>query len=267
MSEHQGTIGIRIPRAFILLVGAAVGILFGLVLLMMTGRPAGAAVLPGLPSSPITQTAAPVVTTLSGVTQGLVTTVSDTVPAATNNVLSPVLPSLGSTVSSTSAGLVSGTTGAVQSLGAPNGPAGLVSGAAVPALPVLSSSPPALLGGIVSQGSRPTPTEPSPPQSAANAGVALRTGSAAFFSLGMSTQSALVSGPQTPSSPQPRRPTVPVYPPVPAGATSGSGAHNGPLDSLPPTILVLALLVAAGMGLERRQRPKARFDLRFSPPG
>jgi hypothetical protein len=245
MSEHQGKIGIRLPRAFILLMGAAVGILLGLVLLLTTGRPAGAALLPGLPSNPITQTTALVATTL----------------------LSPVLPSVSSTVSSGSAGVLDGVSGAAQSLGAPNGPLGLVSGVTLPALPVLSSSPPALLGGIVSQGSRPTPTEPSPPQSAANAGVALRTGSAASFSQGMSTQSTLVSGAQTPSSPQPRRPKVPVFPPVPAGATSGSGAHNGPLDSLPPTILVLALLVAAGMGLERRQRPKATFDLRFSPPG
>lgn len=267
MSEHQGTIGIRIPRVLILLIGAAVGILLGLVLLMMAGRPAGAALLPGLPNNPIARTTAPVVTTLSGVTEGPVTTVSNAVPVAANNVLSPVLPSVGPTVSSASADLLNGATGAVQSLSAPNGPLGLVSGVTLPALPVLSSSPPAPLGGIVSQGSRPTPTEPSPPQSAANAGVALRTGSAAFFSHGMSTQSTLASVPTAPSSPQPRHPMVPVFPPVPAGVSSGSGAHSGPLDSLPPTILVLALLVAAGMGLERRQRPKARFDLRFSPPG
>jgi hypothetical protein len=172
MSELQGKIGIRLPRAFILLMGAAVGILLGLVLLLTTGRPAGAALLPGLPSNPITQTAARVATTL----------------------LSPVLPSVSSTVSSASAGVLNGASGAVQSLGAPNGPLGLVSGVTLPALPVLSSSPPALLGGIVSQGSRPTPTEPSPPQSAPNAGVALRMGSAASFSQGMSTQSTLVAG-------------------------------------------------------------------------
>jgi hypothetical protein len=241
----------------------AAGIVLGLLLLIMSGRPADAAVLP----STITQAVAPVTTTLSG---GLpdVAGPLDIVPTAANAVLSPSLPALGSTVSSVSTDLLNGATGAVQSLGGPNALLGSVP-ALIPALPVPSPPAPALLGGIGGQGFRTTPTLSSRTLSAPTVDVVSGTGSAAFFSRGTPTRSALVVGAGWPVDPQPspRLPSVPGLPLAGVGASSGSGAHSGPLDSLPPTILVLALLVAAGMGLEHRRRPRARFDLRFSPPG
>jgi hypothetical protein len=265
MSADQGTLGIRLPRVFLLLIGAALGILFVLVLLSLSARPAGAATLPGLPN-PVSAVTSPVTTTLGDATAGVASTVGNTVSAVPTGVVSPALPVIGSVVSAPT-GLLGGAAGSVQSLGGSNGPIGTLPALTVPALPVLSSSPPALLGGIVGQGPRSMPTEPSPPQSAAIVGVVLRTGSAAFLSQRIPTGAASAGGPTWPVDPQPRHPSTPALPPAGTVSYSGSGAHNGPLDSLPPTILVLALLVAGGLGLERRRRPKARFDLRFSPPG
>jgi hypothetical protein len=238
--------------------GMVAGLLLGLLLLIMSGRPADAAVLP----SAITQTAAPATTTLSGAPAGLNGPLDTIAP---NAPLNPTMPVISSTVSSESTDLLDGATGAVQLLGGPN--TLLVSvPALIPALPVPSA--PALLGGIGRPDLQTTPTLSGRTLSAPAADVVSGTGSATF-SHGTLTGSALVVGPAGPVDPQrsPRLPSVPELLLATAGTASGSGAHNGPLDSLPPTIVVLALLVAAGMGLERRRRPMARFDLRFSPPG
>jgi len=265
MSADQGTLGIRLPRAFLLLIGAALGILFVLVLLSLSERPAGAATLPSLPSS-VSGVTSPVTTTLGDAMAGATSTIGNPVPPVPTGAISPALPVIGVVVSAPT-GVLSGAAGSIQTLGGPNGPIGALPALPVPALPVLSSSPPALLGGIVGQGLRSTPTEPSPPQSAAIVGVVLSTGSAAFLSQRIPSGAVSAGGPTWPVDPQPRHPSTPALPPAGTVSYSGSGAHNGPLDSLPPTVLVLALLVAGGMGLERRRRPKARFDLRFSPPG
>jgi hypothetical protein len=241
----------------------AAGIALGVLLLMMSGRPADAVVLP----STIPQTVAPVMTTLGDAPANLSGPLATVVPTAANAVGTSTLPAAASTVSSVSTDLLNGATKAVQSLGGPNTLLGSVP-ALIPALPVSSSPAPALLGGIEGQGLRTTPTLSSRTLSAPTVDAVSGTGSAAF-SHGTSTHSVLVVGPAWPLDPQrsPRLPSVPELLLATAGTSSGSGAHNGPLDSLPPTILVLALLVAAGMGLEHRRRPRARFDLRFSPPG
>jgi hypothetical protein len=234
------------------------GLVLGLVLLFMSGHPADAAVLP----STITQTAAPVTTTLSGAPADLNGPLGTLVPTAS---LNATVPAASSAVSSVSTDLLDGVTGAVQ---LPGGPSNLrVSVPALnPALPVPSA--PVLLGSIGRPGLGTTPTLSSRTLSAPTVDVVSGTGSAAF-SHGTSTRSALVVGPAWPVDPQrsPRLPSVPELLLATAGTNSGSGAHNGPLDSLPPTIVVLALLVVAGMGLEHRRRPTTRFDLRFSPPG
>ena len=242
----------------------AAGIALGVLLLMMSGRPADAVVLP----STIPQTVAPVMTTLGDAPANLSGPLATVVPTAANAVGTSTLPAAASTVSSVSTDLLNGATKAVQSLGGPNTLLGSVP-ALIPALPVPSPPAPALLGGIGGQGFRTTPTLSSRTLSAPTVDVVSGTGSAAFFSRGTPTRSALVVGAGWPVDPQPspRLPSVPGLPLAGVGASSGSGAHSGPLDSLPPTILVLALLVAAGMGLEHRRRPRARFDLRFSPPG
>jgi hypothetical protein len=236
----------------------------GLLLLIMSGRPAGAAVLP----TPITGTVAPVTTTLGGTPADLIGPLDAAAPTAVHAAVpNPVVPTVSSNASSVSTDLLNGATEAVQSLGGSNTLLGFVP-ALIPALPVSSSPASALLGEVESQGLRTTPTQSSRTLSAPTLDVVSGTGSA-VFSHGTSTRSALVAAPAWPVGPQrsPRLPSVPELLLATAATGSGSGAHNGPLDSLPPTILVLALLVAAGMGLEHRRRPKARFDLRFSPPG
>jgi len=246
-----------LPKAFVLGMGMVAGLLLGLLLLIMSGRPADAAVLPNT----ITQTATTPTTTFSGAPADLNGPLDTIVPTAP---LNPTVPVISSTLSSVSTDLP-GATGAVQSLGGPN--TLLVSVPALtPALPVPSA--PALPGGIGRPDVPTTPTLSGRTLSAPTADVVSGTGSAAF-SHGSLTRSALVAGPAWPVDPQrsPRLPSVPELLLATAGTSSGSGAHSGPLDSLPPTSVVLALLVVAGMGLERRRRPMARFDLRFSPPG
>jgi hypothetical protein len=128
---------------------------------------------------------------------------------------------------------------------------------------VPSSTAPSAPVGVVSQGAQTTASMSSRTLSAPALGVVLGTGSAALLPLGAPTRSA----PSDPIGPQP----VPRYPSpnllTSMGTASGSSGHGSPLDSLPPVIVVLAILAAAGMGLERRRRPTTRFDLRFSPPG
>jgi hypothetical protein len=243
-------------------VGVVAGFVFAVIMLLLSAHSAGASVLPNLPPvpAPVTQVLGPVTTTLGDVTANVGSAVDNSLPSA------PV--SLAPTLTSTATGPVNTATSAVNSLGGPNGPEGALPALPITALPVLSSPAPTALVGVVSQGAQTTATLSSRTLSAPTLDVVLSTGSAALSSPRMPARSAGVVAPSAPVGPRP----VPGHPsPNPLlaimGGGSGSGVHGSSLDSLPPTILVLALLVAAGMGLERRRRPKARFDLRFSPPG
>lgn len=263
MSEDPGTLRIRLPKPLLVVAAlAAVGVL-GLLLLLASARPAGAAVLPGL--SPVTQTLTPAATAVGDDLASLSTPPVATAPLPPPP---PLVPAVTSTASSATSSLLQGGGSAVQSLAGSTVPPGLVPPLTVPALPV-PSAPPALpvLGAVVNQGPPTTAIMPSQPLSATALGVVIRTGSADFV-LGIPTPGVLAADPNRPAGPSPSFPTPSSPNPlVTPGASSGLGVHGSPLDSLPPTILVLALIVVAGLELERRRRPKARFDLRFCPPG
>lgn len=275
MSEDHDTLRISLPQPLIAVAGIVVGLALCALLLLLSGRAAGAAVLspPPGPVSAVTTTLGDVVTTTPSSVAGTIVS-PDPVAAVV------------ASVASDASQVASGGSSAVQSLG---GPAGLAPVAAAlplsapsvlplsappvlpsPALSVLSPPTPLVLGDVVHQGPQTTPTLPSRSASVTTLGVVLRTGSAGlFFSHRTSTRSAPADGHPWPLEPMPapRRPSVPELPPVAVGATSGSGFHTGTLDALPPAVLVLALLAAGGVCLERRRRPIFRYDLRFSPPG
>jgi hypothetical protein len=242
-------------------VGVVAGFVFAAIMLLLSSHLAGASVLPNPPPlpAPVAQVLSPVTTTLGDMTTNVGTAV-ESLPSTPVSLTSPL--------TSTATGLVNTATSAVNSLGGPNGPEGALPALPITALPVLSSPAPTALVGVVSQGAQTTATLSSRTLSAPTLDVVLGTGSAALSFPRVPARSAGVVAPSAPVGPRP----VPAHPsPNPLlatmGGSSGSGVHGSSLDSLPPTILVLALLVAAGMGLERRRRPKARFDLRFSPPG
>jgi hypothetical protein len=270
MLEQTRTLQLRLLRALIVCTGAAAAIGLGVVLRAMWGRPAGATVLPTVPDT-ISHAVPPVSSTLDSAPGDVGTAVSDVVA-------NPTPPAIVSKVVGTTGGVVaslSGTTGQVLPVApsTPSLPVILVppstpSQLPIPALPVPSS--PANLRGLVGQGP-PTTALATPSLSATTTDDFSRTGSAALFSQWTPSRSVLDGGTAWPVAPRPApgRPSAPALPLVTLGATSssGSGLHGLSLDSLPPTILVLALLVGAGTVLERRRRPMTRFDLRFSPPG
>jgi len=297
--SDPGTPRIHLSGAILLAVFGAGFALAVAILLFSSGR-AGAAELPGLPAqltqtlapvtqtlAPVTQTLAPVTQTLAPVTQTLapVTQTLAPVTQAVGGVLAPlsgVLPGSasglsatlgmpGQVVGSTSNQRLSTGTATFASLGGPTGPMGSRSALSVPALPVssLPTNANAVLGGVMIQGPLATAIEPrSATSDSGSLGVVHGTGSAdvlpKFSLIGLGSISGLKAVSPRPS---PHRPLLPGLPLGAMGSPSGSGAHGSALDSLPPAALVLALLVAAGMGLEGRRRPKLRFDLRFSPPG
>ena len=76
-----------------------------------------------------------------------------------------------------------------------------------------------------------------------------------------------------PGAPRPRRAPRPLRDPVPSAPTgaaidsSSSGHGSGPLDALPPSALLLPVLVMAGVVLGRgKEHPLLSFP-RFVPPG
>lgn len=262
MSEDPGTLGIHLPKPLIVVAALAAGVVLGVLLLVASARPAGASVLPGLP--PVTQTITPVATTVSDDLGSL----TQALPAASPAPQPPaIVPAVASITTSVTNGLVQAGGTSVHSLAGGTLPTAPVLPLPLPALPVLSA-PPVLpvLGAVVNQGPPTTTIVPSQLLSATALGVVIRTGSAEF-ALGNPTSGDSAIGSTKPagrpSSPTPASPN----PLGTLGASSGSGAHGSPLDSLPPTLMVLALIVVGGLELERRRRPKARFDLRFCPPG
>ena len=227
--------------------------MLGLLLLGGGGHPAGAATLPTLPST-VSKTVASAVPVLNDVT-------TDT-SSVTNVMDNPNPPTIAS--------LVNGAGGVIPPVGKPFSPV-------LPVNPVLPGSPGSALlpvptlPGSVARESLTTAASTAPSLGTNGGTVVSGIGIAPLVSLRSRSQSALSATPASPfvPSPSPGGPSVPQLPFVTVGSssTSGSGLHGLSLDSLPPTIGVLALLVAAGIGLERQRRPKTRFDLRFSPPG
>jgi hypothetical protein len=263
MSEEPGTLRIHLPKPLLVVAALAAGVVLGLLLLLATARPAGAAVLPGF--SGVTESVVPATTTvgdgIAGLSQAAIAPVSALPPAV-------IAPTVAAIAPPAASGLLQADSSAVQSLVGGTVPPGLVPPLTPSALPVFSAPPVSPVhGAVVDQGPQTTPIVPSQPLSATALGVVLRTGSAEF-ALGIPTRGDPAAEPTRPAVP-PLSPPIPASPNplVTTGASSGSGVHGSTLDSLPPTILVLALIVGLGLGLERRRRPKVRYDLRFCPPG
>ncbi|MGH8994835.1 MAG: hypothetical protein ACRDYB_02145 [Acidimicrobiales bacterium] len=261
MSEEPGTLRIHLPKPLLVVAALAAGVVLGMLVLLASARPAGAAVLSGPPT--VTQAGA--TTTVGDGPAGMVQAPAGVAPA-----LPPasIPPSISSIASSATSGILQAGGSAAHSLAGGTVTPGLVPPLTPPALPVLSAPPVSpVLGAVVNQGPQTTPIVPSQPLSATALGVVLRTGSAEF-ALGIPTSGDLAGAPIGPAVPplSPPTPSLP-NPLATTGASSGSGVHGSTLDSLPPTILVLALIVVVGLELERRRRPKTRFDLRFCPPG
>jgi hypothetical protein len=257
MSEDQPTARLTLPRPLLMVVAAASGIVVAAIFLLLSAHAAGAAVLPPLSSS---ASAAP--TTLGGAVSSVPDVVATTVSSP--DPLANAAASAGSGVRQ----VANGGSSAVASLAGPTGLSRVVSALPISALPVLTPAP-LVLGDVVNQGPQTTPTPPRVSVSATTLlGVVPGTGSADLFAPMTPTR----IGPEghirpLEPVPSPWRPSAPETPPVAAGASSAPGVHSGTLDTLPPVILVLALLAAGGVALEIRRRPKFRYDLRFSPPG
>ena len=273
MSEDHDTLRISLPQPLIAVAGIAVGLALCALLLLLSGRAAGAAVLspPPGPVSAVTTTLGDVVTTTPSSVAGTVVS-PDPVAAVV------------ASVASDASQVASGGSSAVQSLG---GPAGLAPVAAAlplsapsvlplsappvlpsPALSVLSPPTPLVLGDVVHQGPQTTPTLPSRSASVTTLGVVLRTGSAGLFFLPQDVDAiGPADGHPWPLEPMPApgRPSVPELPPGRGGCNFWFGLPHRNARRSPPAVLVLALLAAGGVCLERRRRPIFRYDLRFSP--
>jgi hypothetical protein len=257
MSEDQPTARLTFPRPLMVVAAGAAGIVVAAIFLLLSAHVAGAAALPPPPSS---ASAAP--TTLGGA----VSSVPDVV-ATTASSPDP-LASAAATAGSGASQVVHGGSSAVASLAGPTDLSRAVPALPISALPVLTPAP-LVLGDVVNQGPQTTPTPPRRSVSATSLlGVVPGTGSADLFAPMTPTRTG-PDGHIRPLEPVPSpwRPSAPEIPPVAASASSAPGVHSGTLDTLPPAILVLAMLAAGGVALEIRRRPKFRYELRFSPPG
>jgi hypothetical protein len=257
MSEDQPTARLTFSQPLMVVAAVAAGIVVGAIFLLLSARTAGAATLP-----PLTSPISAATTTLGDVVSSAPSVVSTTVSLP--DPLATTAASAGSSVSQ----LVNGGSSVVTSLAGPIGLSGAVAAPPISVLPVLTSPAPLVLGDVVNQGPQTTPTPNRSVSAPTLLGVVSRTGSADLFSPVTPTRTGPVGilRPLVPV-PSPRRPSVPELPPVAAGASSAPGLHSGTLDTLPPAVVVLALLAAGGVCLELRRRPKFRYDLRFSPPG
>ncbi len=272
MSEDPPTESIRIPQPLMLVTAVAAGLALCAILLLLSARSAGAAVLSQASSSVSTLTGSTLgslrsstaVSTITGMVGGVSSSTLEVVASAASSP-DPLVSSVRAVTADVTQAL--GTTDTV--MGATSGGLSrLVPGLPISALPVASPPAPLVLGGVVNQGPQTTPTPPRGPTSVAAPGVVIHTtGSAELLFPTLPVRSSPRGGPQPLNPAPPQHPGAPELPPVAAGASVGLGIHSGTLDALPPAILVLALLAVSGVFLEHRRRPKVRFDLSFSPPG
>jgi hypothetical protein len=272
MSDDQVTVRIHLRGALLPLATLGLGFLAAVLLALLSGRAAGAATLGDLTgtltqaaspvTTPLTETVAPVTATLGDTANGLGAGVAN----AGSGLLDQGIPVLG-TVAPVSNPVLGTASSTISSLAGVTGSVLPVPSSTIPALPVpsLPAQAPAPLGGVGLQGPRTIGSASSGPPSVRFLGLVDRTGSADVRNFVTDPAVTPLLG-QRPVVPSPR-PRLPWLPLAAMGASPSSGAHGGALDSLPPTGVVLAVLVALGMGLERRRRLKPRFDLRFSPPG
>jgi hypothetical protein len=262
MAEVQGRARVTLARSLGVALGLAAGGALAALVLLASGHPAAAADLPA--SAPIAKVAV-LPDDATAATQGVIAAARPEVPTTT--VATPTAV-VGAVVASTAAGpLQSGLPAAVPS-GGTVGPVVGTPALSVPALPVRSTAAPLAPVGVVRQGAPATPNVSRPPLSATALGVADRTGSAALLAP-VSASAAQGRGTEVPSVPAPGAPWRPFLLPLLTtfGAAASAGAHAGPLDTFPPTILVLALLVGALVGPWRERRLRSRLTPVFSPPG
>ena len=262
MAEVQGRARVPLARSLGVVLGLAAGGTLAALVLLASGHPAAAADLPA--SAPIAKVAVlpdDATAALQGGPAGAVPGVpTATVPTPTAVV--------GAVVASTTAGPLPSALPAVNPSGGTVGPLAEAPALPVPALPVRSAAAPLAPVGVVHQGAPATPNMSRPPLSATALGVADRTGSAALLAP-VPASAVPGRGTEEPSVPAPGVPRRPLLLPPFAtlGAAASAGAHAGPLDSLPPTVLVLALLVGAAVGPLRKRRLRSRLTPVFSPPG
>lgn len=260
MEKAQDRTRVPLARSLGVLLGLGGGAVFALVLLA-SGRAAAADLPATSPLQAVTLTTG----AAGGAIQGLTPSV---LPGPLSNALSTSAAAIDGVVTSGPAGPL---TSGLPAAALPDGtevPVVAPVPVPVPALPVPSTAGSPASIGVVHQGAPATATTPSLPMSAPALGVAGRTGSAALLS---GTPPSVFPRPVTevPSVPAPVPPRRPPLPPPFAtfGAAASPVSHPGPLDSIPPAVLVLAALVGVLMGPWRQLRPKLRLEPRFSPPG
>jgi hypothetical protein len=261
MEKAQDRTRVPLARSLGVLLGLGGGALFALVLLV-SGRAAAAADLPA--TSPL-QAVTLTTEVAGGALQGM------TPPVLTGPISSALSTSAAAIDGVVTSGPAGPLTGGLPAAALPDGanvPVVAPVPVPVPALPVPSTAGSPASIGVVHQGAPATATTPSPPMSAPALGVAVRTGSAALLS---GTPPIVFPRPVTevPAVPAPVPSRRPLLPPPFAtfGAAASPVSHPGPLDSIPPAVLVLAALVGVLMGPWRQLRPKLRLEPRFSPPG
>lgn len=262
MAEAQGSARVPLARSLGVVLGLGAGGALVALVLLVSGHPAAAVELPA--TGPIRT----VVIATDGATAAIQGITDGGLPDAPSGAVPTSTAEVGAVVASTTTGPLTSGLPAVDPWGGIDGP--IVAGPTllVPALPVRSATAPSAPVGVVHQGAPATPNMSSPPLSATALGVAARTGSAALFPP-TPALSVPGRGTETPSVPAPgpgRRPFLPP-PFATLGAAASPGAHASPLDTLPPTVLVLAALVGVLMGPWRDRRLRSRLEPRFSPPG
>jgi hypothetical protein len=262
MAEVQGRARVPLARSLGVVLGLAAGGALAALVLLASGHPAAAADLPA--SAPIAKVAV-LPDDATAAPQGVIAAAPPDMPTTT--VATPTAV-VGAVVASTAAGPLQSGLPAADPSGGTVGPVAGAPALSVPALPVRSTAAPLAPVGVVHQGAPATPKMSRPPLSATALGVADRTGSAALLTP-VPASAAQGRGTEQPSVPAPSAPRRPfLLPPLTTvGVAASAGAHAGPLDSLPPTILVLALLVGALVGPWRERRLRSRLTPVFSPPG
>lgn len=270
MTIDQGGARIRAPRGMLLVSGAIAAFILGMLLLvLLSARPAGASP----PATAGSVDHVPIAPTPSSVPATRIPTGLPNAPVA-------ALPSqVAGTPPAQVAGLVAD---------APLPPATAIATAAVPqevwTLAAAGGGTVATLGSGVTFPKLADAPRPAAAAALAVLAVPVRAPSTAISAFSFVGVPAVASAARA-ASPEsaaagplgarghrgvpaaPRSPLSPGSTPATLDASPGTGSHGGGPGLLPAMLMVLAMLFAAGVMLDRRRRLVSRADRSFSPPG